>query len=41
MCVIDFISRFGKVPDEGSNVYLIDVSLSSKDKNGGDIIWYY
>ena len=32
MCVIDYISRFDKVPDEGNNVYLIDVSLTSKVK---------
>ena len=28
MCVIDYICRFNKVPDEGNNMYLIDISLT-------------
>ena len=33
MCVIDYISRFDKVPDEVNNVYLIDPTLTHKVKN--------
>jgi len=33
MCVIDYISRFDKIPDEKNNIYLIDVELTDKVKN--------
>ena len=33
MCVIEYISRFDKVPNEENNVYLIDVNLADKVKN--------
>ena len=38
MSVIVYIFRFDKVPD---NVYLIDLSLTSKVKNWDKIIWNY
>ena len=33
MCVIEYISRFDKVPNEENNVYLIDVNLADKVKS--------
>ena len=33
MCVIKYISRFDKVPNEENNVYLIDVNLADKVKS--------
>jgi putative DNA primase/helicase len=32
MCVIDYISKFDKKPDEANNIFLIDVGLTNKVK---------
>ena len=35
MCVVGYISKFDKIPDLTSNIFLIDTELSEKIKNGG------
>ena len=32
MCVIDYISKVDKKPDETNNIYVIDIELSEKVK---------
>ena len=33
MCVVDYISKFDKIPDETNNIFLIDTELSENVKN--------
>ena len=33
MCVVDYISKFDKIPDETNKIFLIDTELSEKVKN--------